>query len=187
MNYFNENCIKSIKFDQYCKGRSELGSLVEICVKLVKRLIYGAIRNNVLPHRDFEFLVEQTVHLINRRPIVFKEALRDNIDDVPEPITPERLIHGCDLVSVNVIPDMHEDSEGEEYSPVEKIRSNFDKCKAIRKSLIRITPWCILLSVTSCQGVLIRDVVAPLACGKVQSLLRSPSVRACPLQQVSRI
>ena len=70
------------------------GSLVEVCVKLVKRLIYGSIRNNVPSYFDFDFLVCQVVYLVNRRPIAFKEALRDNDAEVPDPITPELLIRG---------------------------------------------------------------------------------------------
>ena len=45
--YFQENQVKPLSFQQYFKGASELGSLVEICVKMVKKLIFGAIRNNV--------------------------------------------------------------------------------------------------------------------------------------------
>ena len=35
--YFERNNIKPLSFQQYFKGCSKLGSLVEICVKLVKR------------------------------------------------------------------------------------------------------------------------------------------------------
>ena len=66
--YFEENGVKSIKFHQYPKGCNKLGGLVETCVKMSKGLIHGALRNNVLDFRDFEFLVEQTVHLVNGAP-----------------------------------------------------------------------------------------------------------------------
>ena len=56
--YFEENGVKSIKFQQYPKGCNKLGGLVETCVKMSKRLIHGALRNNVLDFRDFEFFVE---------------------------------------------------------------------------------------------------------------------------------
>ena len=105
--YFEENGVKSIKFQQYPKGCNKLGGLVETCVKMSKRLIHGALRNNVLDFRDFEFFVEQTVHLVNRRPIAFKEGIRDSItDEVPDAITPEILIHGHELLSINIIPDL---------------------------------------------------------------------------------
>jgi len=140
VNYFRENGIGSLKFEQYYKGKSELGALVEVCVKFVKRLIFGAIRNYIVELRDFEFLVEQTVHLINRRPVAFKEALRDEVDYVPEPITPEKLIHGYDLVSVNIIPELQPDPdmESEWDSPTEGIKSSFEKLRVIRESLYKI-------------------------------------------------
>ena len=50
-NYFRDNNSKVTTFDQYFKGHSQLGSLVESCVKLSKRLLYGAIKNNVLQYR----------------------------------------------------------------------------------------------------------------------------------------
>ena len=96
--YFHENGIQTISFDHYFKGNSSLGSLVEICVKMIKRLVYGAIRNNVLKYHDFELIIAQTVSLLNKRPIAFKEVLRDNSNDVvPSPITPELLTKGREL------------------------------------------------------------------------------------------
>ena len=67
--YFERHNIKPLTFQQYFKGCSELGSLVEICVKLSKRLIFGSIKNTILDYFDFEFLVAYVVHLTNRRPI----------------------------------------------------------------------------------------------------------------------
>ena len=53
--YLNENGSKLIEFNQYVKGRHELGSLVESCVKLTKRLLSGSLKNNLLSTREFEF------------------------------------------------------------------------------------------------------------------------------------
>ncbi|XP_068204845.1 uncharacterized protein [Palaemon carinicauda] len=47
------------------------------------------------------------IHLANRRPIAFKASLRDISDELPEPITPEHLIRGYGLTSINLIPDLH--------------------------------------------------------------------------------
>ena len=86
-NYFKENGIKPLQFEHYFKGCSKLGGLVEVCVKNVKRLIYGAIKRNILSNRDFEFLISHIIHIINRRPIAFQEALHDiSGDEVPDPI-----------------------------------------------------------------------------------------------------
>ena len=93
--YFEERGVKPLKFQHYFKGCSQLGSLVEICVKLTKRLLYGCIKNNILDYFDFEFIVGKVVHLVNRRPIAFKESLRDSeTEDLPELITPELLFEG---------------------------------------------------------------------------------------------
>lgn len=106
-NYLQRNGIQKVKFDQFCKGKSSLGSLVESCVKLTKKLIYGAIRNNIIDYVDFSFIIAQTVHLVNKRPIAFKEDLRNPVDlESISAITPECLLKGGDLISINVIPEM---------------------------------------------------------------------------------
>ncbi|XP_068247875.1 uncharacterized protein [Palaemon carinicauda] len=46
--YFGENNVKSTTFEQYFKGCHPLGGLVEVCVKMVKQLIHGSIKNYVL-------------------------------------------------------------------------------------------------------------------------------------------
>ena len=111
--YLESNGIKQITIEQYPKGKSELGGTVETCVKMVKRLIFGSIRNLILDFSDFEFLIAHAVHMINRRPIAFKEALRDQtvISEIPCPLTPEIILHGYELVSLSVIPDLHSDGE----------------------------------------------------------------------------
>ena len=53
--YFSYNHVKPITFQQYFKGCSELGSLVEVMVKMVKRLIFGSIKNNILNILQFTF------------------------------------------------------------------------------------------------------------------------------------
>ena len=44
---------------------------------------------------------------MNKRPIVFKESLRDkyNVNDITA-ISPECLLRGHDLISLNVIPEL---------------------------------------------------------------------------------
>ena len=140
--YFSETGVKSLKFEQFCKGRSELGSLVEVCVKMVKRLIFGAIKNCSLPKNDFDFLIAETVHIINRRPIAFKEGLRDSSGDaVPEPITPELLMKGFELTSVNIIPDLQvsDDTDTEWHKiAMPTITDAYQKLKIVRSRLREI-------------------------------------------------
>ncbi|XP_068226482.1 uncharacterized protein [Palaemon carinicauda] len=137
--YLQEHGIKSFKFEQYYKGCNQLGSLVESCVKLTKRLLFGAMRNNILPLRDFDFIVHKTKHLVNRRPISFKESLRDSSgESIPEIITPEMLIHGSELVSINIIPQLQGPTDADPEFNADQIRSSLLKLQNVRHNLIKI-------------------------------------------------
>ncbi|XP_066944612.1 uncharacterized protein [Macrobrachium rosenbergii] len=144
-SYFRENNIRPLSFQQYYKGHNELGSLVESCVKMVKRLIEGSIRNMVLDYLDFEFAVQNIVHLVNRRPIAFKEYLRSNdgTEPVPSPITPEILVKGHELNSLNIIPHLHplptaDDTWIPDISPIAHVKDSHRKLRKARESLIEV-------------------------------------------------
>lgn len=87
-------------------------------------------------------MICHTVHLVNRRPIAFQEGLRDSSNDtVPNPITPEKLIHGHDLVSLNIIPDLQPDPDPDpdwliNTDPVDKVLESYQKLKKARSRLI---------------------------------------------------
>ncbi|XP_068207532.1 uncharacterized protein [Palaemon carinicauda] len=140
--FFEENDIKPLKFEHYAKGNSSLGSLVESCVKMVKKLIFNSIRNTVLDYQDFYFLICQTVHLINKRPIAFKDSLREAcIDIVENPITPECLLKGYDLVSVNIIPELQNSSSYDTNwvpgsSAIDDVKDNYYKLRQARNRLV---------------------------------------------------
>ena len=105
--YFEENNVSPLSFQHYYKGKHELGSLVESMVKLVKKLLFGAIQNNIVDIAHFQFLIANTIHILNRRPIAFKETLQSDVKEmVPEPITPELLLYGRELLSLNLIPGL---------------------------------------------------------------------------------
>ncbi|XP_068204707.1 uncharacterized protein [Palaemon carinicauda] len=109
---------------------STVGGVVKDCV-ICERCGERAIRLNQCPSQEFGmdpsqipfscvyidyfgpyFVKLQTTHLINRRPIAFKDGLRDVPDEyVPSPITPEKLIHGYELTSVKLIPELQCDPE----------------------------------------------------------------------------
>ncbi|XP_068247871.1 uncharacterized protein [Palaemon carinicauda] len=139
--YFGENNVKSTTFEQYFKGCHPLGGLVEVCVKMVKQLIHGSIKNYVLEYRDFEFIVAQTIYQVNRRPVAFVEGLRDESNDfIPDPITPERLIYGYDRISLNLIPSLQPDPEMDSEwiankEPLLHIKESYNKLKNVRKAL----------------------------------------------------
>ena len=138
--YLNENNIKSVTFSQYPKGCNKLGGLVETCVKMTKRLIYGSIHNKILNYSDFEYLICETTHLVNRRPVAFKESLRDcSIKElVPTAITPEMLVKGYELISVNVIPELVTCPIDPEFdpNPTSNLPILYKKLSNVRKRLI---------------------------------------------------
>lgn len=102
-SFLQSNGITNCNFDQYHKGGSELGSLVESCVKLTKKLVYGAIKTNILNVRDFEIIIFKTKSLLNKRPIAYKELLRNSDpNEIPVVITPELLIYGGVIPSINI-------------------------------------------------------------------------------------
>ena len=140
-NYLDEKGIKCFQFDHYFKGRSELGSLVETCVKAVKKLLVSSIKKNVLALKDFTFIVCQTVHLINKRPVAFKETLRDNsIEDyLPDIITPEKIIRGYELPSMNILPYINncDDPDWKPGVSPENIKVNYRKFQSVRESLVK--------------------------------------------------
>ena len=104
--YFHENNIQSPICQQYFRGRKELGALVESCVKISIRVLYGAMGKNILPLTQFELLVAQAISVINKRPVAFRESSRsdDVTPEVPVPITPELLIKGYELPSLCITP-----------------------------------------------------------------------------------
>ena len=142
-NYLQENGVDAVDFQQYAKGNSELGSLVEVCVKFIKRLIYGAVKNSVLPYSEFELIVAQTVNLINKRPVAYKEGLRDgNSLEVPAVITPEVLLKGRDMLNLNIIPALQPYCEDNpEWLPnlcsKDSLRTHFAKSRDARSRLIK--------------------------------------------------
>ncbi|XP_068207513.1 uncharacterized protein [Palaemon carinicauda] len=143
VQYLTDNNVEKVHFQHYYKGCNQLGGLVESVVKMTKHMIRKSIRNNVIEFRDFEYLVCHAVHLINRRPIAFKETLRDCSNNVPPPIMPEELIHGYSLVSLNIIPALQADPDSDEdfqvdFDVVHKIKTSYEKLKHIRINLLEI-------------------------------------------------
>ena len=114
VDFFRAQGITPTKFQSFPKGNSSLGSLVEVIVKQVKWAIYKSIKKYILDYFDFEFLIAQTIHMMNKRPVAFKETLRSVPDDsIPDCITPEMLIKGYDTCSILIIPQLCDRMEGE--------------------------------------------------------------------------
>ena len=101
--YLTEQNVRVISFDQYPKGDSSLGSPVESCVKMIKFHHGKVFKKHVLTLENFRYLVSEAQHYTNKRPLCFKESLRDirkshNVD----PITPEILLKGYSTNSLSI-------------------------------------------------------------------------------------
>ena len=135
--FFESYGIKEVVFQNYPKGNSALGSVVESYVKIVKHLLFKSIKSHVLDYFDFEMIVQNAIHLINKRPIAFKEGMRSlKIDECPEPITPEIILKGYETCSINVIPYLQ--SNGDEEDPdygEDPIRKKYSVLRKVRENL----------------------------------------------------
>ena len=144
-SYFLDNNIKEFKFEHYVPGNHKLGGLIEVCVKMSKRLLFGAIRNNVVEFRDFEVIVANVIHLLNRRPVAFKEALRhESINNwVPSCFTPEILLRGLNWFQWLYSFPEHLDADVDDpdwldIAGVEHIRDSYDKLTKAKSYILAI-------------------------------------------------
>jgi len=140
--YLGSHGVKSLEFSHFCKGNSSLGSLVESGVKMCKKLIYGFMRNNCLTYFDFELLISDVNHLINKRPVAFKEAAREtSTNEIPEVITPEMLIRGHALPSLNCIPSLEPvpDENDPDYAPNgSDVNDRFKRIRKVRDRMLTL-------------------------------------------------
>ena len=105
LKYLERNGIKTVEYQTYPSGASWLGGLVESLVKQSKRLLNSSIQKRIMEFEDFEFAVSETKSLINKRPIAFKDSLRDlNPDSFA--LTPEMVIKGYSTVVMNIMPEL---------------------------------------------------------------------------------
>ena len=138
-SYFKGKGVQTPQFEHYYKGHSELGSLVESCVKIVKKLIFGSIKKNVLTVKEFYFLISKIVYLVNHRPIAYKESLSGSDVDCPEPITPDLLIKGYTTDAINIIPNLQPVQEDEDWlESTSRIKNNFSRLSKVRAELIKL-------------------------------------------------
>ena len=109
--FFEERNIKWKNW-QYPTGRHQLGGLIENIVLQARRLINAAIGRKKVDTLDFQLVIAQTVALLNKRPISFKDSLRSE-EDLELHITPEMLLHGRELPMVNFF--LNQDEEDPAY------------------------------------------------------------------------
>ena len=143
-NFLLEQGMRNPTFTQYSKGNPDIGGVVESCVKIAKRLLRGVTGSKkVLDIFDFQFLVKQTVCIANKRPIAYVESLRQpsTMEAPPAPITPEILLRGHDLVTLNVIPSQPTDVDPDWDPNCDRdahIRGSFTALNKNRQQLVDI-------------------------------------------------
>ena len=165
VEFFEQHGIKSVTFEHYAKGNSSLGSLVEVCVKQTKFLIVKSIGKVILTYRHFQLLICKTQHLLNRRPVAFQNSLRQEnvVDEVPTPITPEVLLFGRDLISVNVIPDVQPNAEDCLYTTTtDEIRDGYRRLQKVFANLQKLYHEEFLVQLLS-QAIDKRDRYKPVS------------------------
>ena len=141
--YFECNGMKLVKFQQFCKGNSSLGSLIEICVKLTKQLLHKTIRTIVLDYFHFEFILCKTIDLVNKRPIAFRESLRNLPEcEIPFSITPEILIKGYETNSINIVPQLQTVDDDLDFIPhnpsSSPIHEGYERLVRVKSNLIDV-------------------------------------------------
>ena len=167
--YLAKHGIMNVQFDNYPKGDSSLGGIIEICVKQSKSLINKTISKGMLELEDFTLLITKVIHIINRRPIAFQESLRESQQqlDFPDPITPEQLLRGYDVVSVDIIPQLDQDNTDPSYIPggcpdrTTTIKENFNQLHEASERL-REVYHREYLQTLFCQGMDVRDRYKPV-------------------------
>ena len=91
---------------------------------------------------EFEFLIQKTISMINKRVVAFKKELRSlPTEEVPEPISPEMLIKGYETMGLNVVPGLQsvdEEDDSNYFTDTSDVRSRFEKLNKVKARLIRL-------------------------------------------------
>ena len=113
-DFLKQTGVQYCELEQYPKGSLNrgIGGIIESGVALIRKLIQGAIRNNVLDFQQFSHVIKQCVCYANKRPLYRQEALREcNPDDQFQVLTPEFLKFGYENAILEVGDFSNDDSE----------------------------------------------------------------------------
>lgn len=103
--YFDEMKISPPEFMQIPRGGLNRGlpGFIESSVKLVRRLLQGAIGNNVVPIMQLYAVVKQCICYANKRPLTNLSALRNqDVSSTYRILTPEVLKLGYETAVVDI-------------------------------------------------------------------------------------
>ena len=83
----------------------------------------------------------------------------------PDPITPEILIHGYELVSVNVVPELQRTPNTDDVDftiePTEKVRNVYKKLQKVRSNLVDLYHSEFIAKLMQ-QAVAVKDRYSPV-------------------------
>ncbi len=118
-DYFDQLNVQIPTFNQYPRGSLSKGipGFVESGVKLVRRLIQGSIKNNVLDFEQFCSVIRQVICYANKRPLNNFSALRDqSINSDFRILTPEilKLGYETNVLEVNIPQNEPDDWQPEQ-------------------------------------------------------------------------
>ena len=149
-SFLAENNIEKLSYLPYPSGASFLGSCVESMVAQIKHVLYSSIGKRLLTLRELELCVAEAMHLVNKRPIALKEMLSssDITNEMPYALTPEVLIKGYQVPSLNILPlssndDLHDPDWTS--SGTSKLYDSFRQLSAVRNKIADIYSDCFSL------------------------------------------
>jgi hypothetical protein len=137
-DYLNELKVKTPSFEQYPRGSLNRGipNFIESGIKIAKRLLQGAISNNILGILEFCTIVKQCTCLANKRPLCNHSALRDqNTDSEFKIVTPELLKFGYELAILEVLSPRKDIWTPEELKDSKVVYKNVDQLMKIKNSI----------------------------------------------------
>ena len=102
--YLDQTGVSACELQQYPKGSLNrgIGGIIESGVALIRKLVQGAIRNNILDFQHFSSVIRQCVCYANKKPLS-TEALREqNPNDQFQVMSPEFLLFGYETAVLEV-------------------------------------------------------------------------------------
>ena len=128
--YLDQTGVGICDLEQYPKGSLNrgIGGIIEAGVALMKKLIQGAIRNNVLDFQYFCHMIKQCVCYANKRPLTYQALREQNPDDDYQVISPEFLKYGYEtaVLDINSLRDTDVDWYKEDEDSYKKVKRLMD-------------------------------------------------------------
>ena len=109
--YLNQTGVTVCELEQYPRGSLNrgIGGIIESGVALIKKLVQGAIRNNILEFQQFTSVIKQCVCYANKKPLHTESLREQNPHDQFQVLSPEFLKFGYETAVLEVCKLKDED------------------------------------------------------------------------------